>query len=155
MKEIPLTKGKVALVDDEDYERISRWKWHYTPNGYAAHTIWSPEKKVNRGMHREVMQTPPGLETDHINGNKLDNRRENLRICTSSQNKANSGLSKMNTSGYKGVRWRESRQKWEVDIRKDGRKVFLGRFDDIIEAAKAYDLAAKAHYGEFAKLNFG
>lgn len=148
MKEIPLTQGKVALVDDEDYERlVAMGKWQFV-NGYASKGIW-PNKSIK--MHRLIMDTPIGFETDHINGNKLDNRRKNLRVCTTAENQLNRGVPKNNTSGFKGVH--KFRNKWRSSIKINSRRVHLGLFTCPIEAASAYNEAAIKYHGEFAKLN--
>lgn len=148
MKRIPLTQGKFAIVDDEDYERlVAMGKWQYV-NGYASKSIW-PNKAIK--MHRLIANTPDGFETDHVNGNKLDNRRKNLRACTVSQNQWNCGISKSNTSGFKGVH--RSRKRWKTCIRVNGDLMYIGTFDTPIEAARAYNAAAIKYHGEFAKLN--
>ena len=159
MKEIPLrgqfAKGKVAIVDDEDYEYLSRYKWHVTPNGYARKSIWDPSAKIEGSiaMHREILVPPDTYQIDHINGNKLDNRRDNLRICTPSQNKMNVGKTSKNKSGYRGVSKERRLHKWRVSIKADGRRINLGNFYDILDAARAYNEAAKKYFGEFARLN--
>jgi flagellar basal body rod protein FlgC len=105
-------------------------------------------------MHRLIMNTPDGMDTDHINSNGLDNRRQNLRICTHAENLANRKKQISNTSGYKGVSWDKSCKKWAANISICGKYKKLGRFTDLVEAARAYDAAAKEVYGEFAKPNF-
>ena len=106
-------------------------------------------------MHRVVAKTPAGLECDHINGDSLDNRKANLRSATRLQNSWNTRKSQqIGYSKYKGITFRKRRQKWAAQICVDGRRIFLGTFEDETEAAKAYDKAAKKHFGEFAKLNF-
>ena len=152
MKEIELTQGKVAIVDDEDFEYISQWKWCYTINqksrsGYAI-------RRPGILMHRVINKTPPGMQTDHINGNGLDNRKENLRSCTRTQNKANVKMNRNNKSGYKGVSREKKRKTWRAHIRIGGKGRALGRFDILEEAARAYDRAAREKFGEFARLNF-
>ena len=99
------------------------------------------------------MNPPLGMQVDHINGDRLDNRRENLRIVTNWQNQMNRGMTINNSSGYKGVRLRRS-GKWEAQIRVNKKAIFLGRFYDKLDAAHAYDDAAKKYFGEFARLNF-
>lgn len=136
MKKIPLTQGKFALVDDEDYDKISRYKWRYNKNGYAmAHDIL--ENKVDVYMHRLVNKTAVGFHTDHINHDKLDNRKENLRTATSSQNAFNTGLYSHNTSGHKGLYWYERYKKWEVYINVHGERIYLKRFKNLQDALDA------------------
>ena len=149
-KIIPLTQGKIALVDDEDYEYINQWKWCYHSEGYAKNN--SLEKM--RFMHREILHIQDKVDIDHINGNKLDNRKENLRVCSRSQNMANSKKHKNSTSKYKGVSWSRSKKRWRVTIMKNRKAYFLGLFDNPVDAATAYDKKALELSGEFAKLNF-
>jgi AP2 domain. len=148
MKEIELSKGYVALVDDDDYEWLMQWSWHFA-KGYAV------RNGKNRGdkqiyMHREVLKVPVGEFTDHIDGNKLDNRKSNLRRCTYSQNNRNKKLTKANTSGRKGVSWNKARQQWHASIWVRPKKIFLGLYDDLDAAGKAYEDAANFYFGEFA-----
>ena len=153
MRRIPLTQGKFALVDDGDYDWLNQWMWYYSKNGYAARK----NGKIVY-MHNAIMNTPPGFHTDHKETGKqdygLDNRRSNLRICTVSQNLANRGPQKNNTSGYKGVEWYKSRSNWRAKIKSAGKFVHIGYFKTAEEAAKAYDVVAKRLFGEFAFLNF-
>ena len=104
-------------------------------------------------MHRVVMNTPDGMETDHISMNTLDNRRENLRQCTRAENSANKKKYSTNTSGYKGVTWHKAANKWRAQITINYKNHILGQFDKIEDAAKAYNEAAKNRLGEFARLN--
>lgn len=148
-KEISLTKGFVAIVDDEDFEWLNNYTWAYCTNGYTTTTVYR-KKKVY--MHRMIMGD--GNEIDHVNGNRLDNRRSNLRFCTHAENCRNSSIRSDNTSGYVGVSFDKSRNKWEAYINLDGNRRHLGRFETPGEAAFAYDRAAKELHGEFAYLNF-
>lgn len=147
MKRIALTQGKYALVDDEDYERLVQHKWYYN-RGYA---VRGASPKIL--MHRVVNETPEGKETDHINMDKLDNRKSNLRTATRKQNAVNRGTQSNNTSGYKGVSWHKGSRKWCAYIIKDKKTKFLGYFKDKKQAALAHDNAALAAFGEFAVLN--
>lgn len=157
MKEIELTNGKIALVDDEDFKEISRITWYYRREGYAVGNLPSPEKGVYPKvlMHRYIMDAKKGEQVDHINGNKLDNRRENLRIANASTNKANCGLRSNNKSGYKGVYKASGKRnkQWTASIKVNYEKISLGYFFTPEEAALAYNEAAVKHFGEFAKLN--
>ena len=152
MREIPLTNGGAAIVDDEDYEELSKWNWRRDKKGYASRTTTKNRIAYAFLMHRVVAKTPSGMQTDHINGNKLDNRRSNLRVCTNQQNMRNRPPY-FGTSKYKGVRWREKRRKWVAQITVNEKTIHLGHFDDEIEAAKAYDQAALKYHGDFAWLN--
>jgi len=153
MKRIPLTQGKFALVDDEDYDFLMQWKWSYS-HGYAYRCPWDKEKgrQFYLSMHRLVAKTPEGMKTDHKNGNRLDNRKINLRICESHENSRNQGLSSRSKTGFKGVRFR--RNKWVAEMFFNKKHRHLGTFDNPVEAAKAYDVAARLFYGEFARTNF-
>ncbi|PWA11094.1 endonuclease [Pueribacillus theae] len=159
MKLITLTQGKAAIVDKREYERISQYNWHYH-KGYAARTSRENGKKRTIYMHREIMQTPEGFVTDHINGNRLDNRKKNLRICTRAENNMNmrnykSRKKSKKASKFKGVYWVGGIQaKWVAEIRHNGKQIHLGYFFHEIEAAYAYDQAALELFGEFASPNF-
>lgn len=151
MKSIELTNGGVAIVDDEDYEYLSQWKWQQS-NGYAVRCEYlkGRKNKIHR-MHRIVNNTPVGLFTDHINRDKLDNRRSNLRNCTYSQNAAN--VNKRNNgsrSDLPGVQWRADRKKWRSYICVNGRDIYLGTFNDELDAHIAYLNAKVEYFGEFA-----
>jgi hypothetical protein len=149
-KSIPLSQGKFALVDDEDFEYLNQWKWH-CHHGYAERSDhgFTPVR-----MHREIIHTPTGWYTDHVNGNPLDNRKINLRACTASENQHNSKLNKDNTSGYKGVYFNNKQNKWYAKIRVNGKLSHLGYFNNPIDAAHAYDIAAVRLFGRFAKTNY-
>lgn len=149
---IPLTQGQVAIVDAEDYERLSKYKWYgaKTRGNYYAY-----RNRNNRtvSMHREIMGEPKGMCVDHKDGNGLNNRKSNLRICTVAQNIRNRRLVG-GSSRYKGVYFQKSINKWKADITFNGRRIYIGCFADEIDAAKAYDKNAKELFGEFAYLNF-
>jgi hypothetical protein len=149
MKEIKLTQGKVTVVDDEDYEWLNQWKWHYA-GGSALRNIVKNKKWKSIWMHRLIMNTPDDLYVDHINHNRLDNRKKNLRICTTGQNNRNSLKRKNNKSGYKGVYWKKQSKKWCAEIGINNERMYLGLFVDIKDAVNAYNRKAKELHGEFA-----
>ena len=142
-----------TMVDNEDYEKQKIWNWKIH-HGYVFRH--NPRNPVDRTLylHREIMGTPKGMCTDHKNGNRLDNRRKNLRICNYSQNNSNRGVNKnVNTSGYKGVSWHIRYKKWKANIRVNGRMIFIGSFDNPKEAYKAYCSASVKYHGEFSRFN--
>lgn len=159
MKEIPLTQGKVALVDDDMYDYLMQWKWYATknPSGkwYAKRRTGRRVAKTTFSMHRVVLQAPNNMYVDHINSDEtLDNRRSNLRLCTKSENGLNRGKPKTNKSGYKGIYWNKANQKFCAEIGINRKGIYLGSFDTPEEAAHAYDAKAIELFGPFAKLNF-
>ena len=147
MKKIPLIKGGFAIVDNSTFKKVMRFCWYVDAHGYAVSNL-QPQKK----MHRLIMGFPKS-GIDHKNGNKLDNRIANLRICSQKENQANSKKGKNNTSGFKGVSWDKSRKKWRAYLTKNYKQQFIGRFDDKKEAAKAYNNRARKEFGNFCKLN--
>ena len=153
MEYINLTQGHIAIVDDEDYERVNQYKWCYC-QGYAQRYINKGYKKrAIELMHRFINKTDEGLHTDHINGDGLDNRKINLRTCTASQNAMNSKTPKNNSSGFKGVYWRKDIEKWRAKIGVNRKTIHIGNYDSKIKAARAYNEAALKYHGEHAKLN--
>lgn len=159
MKQISLTQGKFAIVDDNRYESLSKYKWYvlkapYTY--YAARWGWNGKKKTNIFMHREILglRFKDKILTDHRNHNGLDNRLFNLRSCDSFQNQQNGKRRKNGSSKFKGVCWHKIAQKWQAQIKFKCKFIYLGSFDNEIEAAKAYDTKAKELFGEFACTNF-
>lgn len=146
---VPLSKGYEAVIDESDAGSIARHKWCFC-NGYAMRAESSHGKRRYLYMHREILSAPPGLEVDHINGDKLDNRRTNLRLCTPSQNKANRPGLPGATSRYKGVIYSKQHDAWRAEF--GGR--YIGLYDLERDAALAYSAAALERFGEFARIDF-
>jgi hypothetical protein len=156
--EIRLNEGKVAIIDREDLEMIAKYNWNAQCRRHTCYAYTAIGRAVV-GMHRYIMGARRGQVVDHINGDGLDNRRSNLRFATASQNRMNSSKSRSQstTSIYKGVYYEKGgkrKKRWRGRIDIGGKKTHLGRFLTEAEAAKAYDNAAREHFGEFAKLNF-
>lgn len=160
---IPLTKGQVAIVDDEDHERVSSLKWYahkaYS-KWYALHSVYRRGTTCEHLTMQNFVtgEVPAGHYVDHINGDGLDNRKCNLRIANKSQNKANAKKQiwvsgKPTTSKYKGVYWNKRISKWNASIKVNYKKIFIGHYHDEIKAALAYNKAAIENFGEFANLN--
>lgn len=149
--EIPLTQDCVALVDDEDYPLVIPHRWHLHEDGRRRYARGMVDGKRIL-MHRFIMQPARHEKIDHRNGNCLDNRKENLRICSDSLNRANAPKQEgYYHSEYKGVS--KSGGRWFAQIKVQGRKIHLGTFTDEREAAIAYNEAAISAFGEFARLN--
>jgi hypothetical protein len=150
---IPLTQGMYAIVDAEDYERVSRYKWYAVRDGrtyYARRTA----KIGHITLHRQIMRTPKGKVTDHIDGNGLNDRRSNLRNCNPTENSRNRRRNRKTITGFKGV-WREKKTgKYCAQIHFDHKYVYLGTFATPEEAAHAYDRKARQLFGPFARCNF-
>jgi len=160
MKQIPVDGGKYfALVDDEDFEKLSKYVWYYSggdipERSYAIRNFRiGDDDWTHRRMHRMILDAKKGEIIDHADGNRLNCQRYNIRKCNGRQNMQNQGLSKNNTSGYKGVRWNKVLHKFQSQICVNYKNYHLGLFDDKIEAAKAYNEKAKELFGEFARLN--
>lgn len=143
-----------AIIDDEDFEYLSKYNWGYDGRYVYAREYLGNNKYKKFYIHRLIMNTPKGMDTDHINGNKLDNRKENLRIATRSQNSMNQKLQvRQTTSKYKGVRLDKRNGRWVAAIKINGKAKHLGVFETEDLAAQAYNKAALECFGEFSKLN--
>ena len=150
---------KFALVDDEDYNRITEYVWNLNKWGDTFYAIRTNHDKNNGlpstvRMHRSAIFAPAGKSVDHIDRNGLNNQKENLRLCSVSQNQMNTKLRRDNKSGYRGVYWRTKSNKWNASITINGKQKTIGEYFCLIRAAKAYDDKAREHFGEFASLNF-
>jgi len=158
-RRIYLGEGEWAMLDEKDYYELNDYKWVISGNGskfYAVRLVKKgPGKTKIEYLHRVIMQPGDGLLVDHKNRNTFDNRRENLRSATQSQNHGNSQPDKTNASSkFKGVSFYTRTKRWMAKIKFEGKAIWLGYHDCEIEAAKAYDAAAKKYFGEFARLNF-
>jgi hypothetical protein len=159
-RRIPLSRGKYAIVDPDDYQRLSQHKWCADR---ALNTFYAKRNRrcrksgkiIRISMHRQIMKAPAGFVVDHINYNGLDNRKANLRLANHSQNVCHRRkLNKSSSSRYKGIYFNKQIRKWRAQIHVNRKFKQIGYFKDEIEAAKAYDRAAKKYHGEFASLNF-
>lgn len=150
MKQIRLTSGDFALVDDDLFEVLSSYTWSMSGGEVGSRYAYTKGAKY---MHRLVIGAAKGQCVDHINGNSLDNRRENLRVCTQQENRRNSRKRTPGASHFKGVMRVKNRDAWKAAIKYDNKVRYLGYFKSEVEAALAYNEAAKEHFGEFAVLN--
>jgi len=154
-------KGYDVLIDDEDYERVRKYKWHIQKSN-KSNTLYIIRQehyykengkrscKIIR-LHNFLMGSAKGMDTDHINGNAFDNRKCNLRICTHAENTRNQKIRNDNISGYKGVSWHKQHKKWRAQIRNNYKRIHLGYFSTPELAHKAYCEAASKYHGEFAR----
>ncbi len=149
VKRIPLAGGAYAYVDAADYEWLSQYSWHVYAGGYAARV----EKGKLVYMHREIMKPPEGMVVDHIDGNKGNNCRFNLRVCTPTENRRNSAKHAQRSSRFKGVGYIARRDKYWAKLWFNGKDHWLGYFDEEVEAARAYDYKAVECSGPFARVN--
>lgn len=160
MREITLTRGQVALVDDDDFEWLSQWRWYAQSNGRGG--FYAARRARHQGpliyMHRLIAGTENGLITDHVDGNGLNNQRSNLRSATQLQNMMNRIGKTAGSSRFKGV-WFDARQsgarKWRSAIRINGKLKYLGRFEREEDAGAAYAAAASQHFGQFSNISKG
>lgn len=146
---------KTVLIDDEDYNRIKDYKWHISKDNYIDARIKKEDGRFSTiGLHRVIMYAPKGMSVDHINHNRLDNRKENLRICSHSENLKNYSKPKDGkTSQYKGVCWDKNNNRFKAALSFNCKTVYIGLFKDEVSAALAYNKKAKELFGEFANLN--
>ena len=142
--------NKIFIIDKVDYELIKRYQWHSASSGYIA-AIFKGKATL---LHRLITEAQKGQSVDHINGNTLDNRRNNLRLCTHQQNMCNMKKPKTNTSGYKGVYWHKGANCYISSVKENYKNHYLGCFKNKVDAAQTYDSAAIKYHGEFAKINF-
>jgi len=145
-----LPDGSQFVIDNQDYPLVSKYQWRITPHGYFMGTNGSGERIF---LHRLIMNPPEGKFVDHVDCNKANCRRSNMRICDKTQNNRNIGLQKNNQCGYKGVYWAADRSKWRAEITVDRRHIHIGSFDTAEEAADAYDEMCLLYFGEFARTN--
>lgn len=155
MKKIKLTQDKYALVDNDDFKALSKYKWFATKNVNTFYAMRNSPTVNGKYkillMHRVIMQTPKGMHTDHIDHNGLNNQRKNLRVCTNSQNQMNSGKKSHNKSGFKGVSYYERYKKWRAQIKVNKKRIFLGYYDTKELGSEAYIKACKKYHGEYGK----
>lgn len=149
MARVKLSQGAFALVDDDDLELLGPRSWSLSTEGYAVAKINGKQKR----MHRIIMQAKDSEVVDHINGDKLDNRRANLRLCSHAENRRNGRTRRDSSSGYKGVRFEPRTGKWQAYISHDGKYRNLGCYSTKEHAAMAYNEEAIKQYGIYAKLN--
>lgn len=142
------SKKEKIYIDEEDFKKVSGFIWYINNVGYAAN-----DSKPRKLLHRIIMDNPKGMSVDHINGDKLDNRKSNLRVCIHKQNLCNQKLSIKSKSGYKGVSWNKSRNKWEAYITNNQKRKFGGYFTTKELAAEKYNELATSLFGEYANLN--
>ncbi len=149
MRNLTAKNGEQIIVDDEDYGPLALFRWRVDHLGYVVRESGIKNKPIR--LHRFLLGHPKNQVVDHINGNTLDNRKSNLRACSTKENVRNSKTPKNNTSGYKGVTWKPSKNKYRAFIKVDRKQIHLGYFDDPQKAHEAYKVAAVEHHGEFAR----
>lgn len=152
-KEIVLTGGQVSIVDDEDYEELSKYKWRVMQKGNTSYAKRKGAKGATFMMHREIINAPANMEVDHIDGNGLNNTKLNLRLCSHSENMRNQRIPKNNKTGFKGVT-SYLKNKYRAMISHENKSFHIGVYETAEEAAKAYDDKAIELFGEYARTNF-
>ena len=152
-KEIPLTQGFTAIVDDEVYEWVSRLKWYAATRCDGIPYACRQKGRYRAYLAREIIKAESGQQVDHINGNTLDNRLANLRICTHRENCCNRRKPTGKSSRFKGVTWDKDLRQWRAMIRSNSKLIHLGSFHSETNAARAYDAAAREYFGDFARTN--
>lgn len=161
MKELLLTNSRdVALLDDEDYERLRLYPWRKQTNANGkVYVVRTRSRKEAPGshlvkLHREIVSAPAGCDVDHVDNNGLNNQSANLRVCTRSENLRNTRKRDNSSAKFKGIYWHKRARKWVAQIKPPTGHIYLGSFADDVEAAKAYDAKARELFGAFAKCNF-
>jgi hypothetical protein len=150
---VTLTLGNRAIIDVDSIHLVDQWNWHDNGKGYATRNVSMPNGKQKKiKLHHVILSVEYGFYVDHINGNTFDNRIENLRSCTPSQNMANRRINKNNVCGLKGVHRRADGRVWKSQISVDSRVIYLGSYRTPEEAHAAYAAAAIRYYGEFARI---
>lgn len=142
------TRGEIIKISDCDWSECSGIRWCIIGKGYVRSTT-----RPYIRLHRHILKPSKGMDVDHINGDTLDNRRENLRICTRSQNKMNGNLYKNNTSGYKGIYWNKRKEKWHIHLTVNQKDRHIGYYETLEEAINARNVAVKKFHGEFARID--
>lgn len=144
---LPLKGGRIAIVDADDYERFGQFNYGVNNRGYVSRCLPSGKRVL---LHREVVNAPRNMAVDHINGDTLDNRKHNLRVCTHTQNSWNHGLSKANTSGVSGVYYFKAGATWRAQISVNRVRIYLGKFKSKGAAIRAREAAVSKYHGEYA-----
>ena len=155
-RKIPIGKGIEAIINESDYLLVSPYTW-WIGSGRNSHTLYACAT-INghkTKMHRLIMNATKGQIVDHINGCGIDNRRQNLRLCSHSQNSANMFRMALGSSRFKGVSWDKVKKRWFAKITVNYKQIALGRYRTEEDAARAYDAAAKTYFGKFANINLG
>lgn len=157
MRVIELTQGMATILDDEDYDKFAQYRWCFSKVKGGGYAVRGGRKSEGRSklvlLHREIMNAPEGMVVDHKNGDTLDNRKCNLRICTETQNHQNAKKASHNTTGFKGVSFSKKRQRFFAQIVSHGKHHWLGQFVTAVEAHAAYCEAASRLHGDFARHN--
>jgi len=152
---VTLTKGNEAIIDAESAALVCMHNWYSKPDKHTSYAIRNEtfgDRQIKIAMHRLIMQAKDGIFVDHINGNGVDNRKENLRLATRGENARNQRISVANTSGFKGVSWDKKTDTWQAAIMVNSKTVFLGRFPVLQDACSAYRLASADLHGDFGRV---